>query len=273
MRGRVAVSVLLAAALGCASAAYPDSQAGSAGCLGARLRAPPGDPRAGTACLDAADHQGGTAGAREPHRSDRRDLRHRVRAGRGLAAENPRIDLSDTGLPSEERRTRQAIAATRRDQLLASSGREFDFQLLWTQNEVLTYAAHLADTLARSESDPARLAFVRALWEGPDAARGGRAGSAAPPRRIGPGLAAGTRKHLDAAASRSHRGVRRRRHTGAETRAAERAANCGESHQDRVIPESRYSAHEERGFRSNTRNGMIFEASLGDPSRNLRRHL
>ena len=82
-----------------------------------------------------------------------------------LAKESPRLDLADTGLPVEEVRTRQAIAATRRDQLLAASGREFELQLLWTQNEALTYAAHLADTLARSESDTARLAFVQALWK------------------------------------------------------------------------------------------------------------
>jgi len=82
-----------------------------------------------------------------------------------LAEESPRLELSDTGLPLEEVRTRQAIAATRRDQLLASSGREFELQLLWSQNEALTYAAHLADTLARREADPARLAFVRALWK------------------------------------------------------------------------------------------------------------
>jgi len=82
-----------------------------------------------------------------------------------LAEASPRLDLSDDGLPVEEVRTRQAIAATRRDQLLAASGREFERQLLWAQNEALTYASHLADTLARSEPDPARLAFVRALWK------------------------------------------------------------------------------------------------------------
>jgi len=82
-----------------------------------------------------------------------------------LAKESPRLDLSDTGLPVEEVRTREAIAATKRDQLLAASGREFELQLLWSQNEALTYARHLADTLARSEPDAARLAFVRALWK------------------------------------------------------------------------------------------------------------
>ncbi len=82
-----------------------------------------------------------------------------------LAAEKPRLDLSDTGLPADEVLTRRAIAGTRRDQLLAASGREFELQLLWSQNEALTYASHLADTLARSETEPARLAFVRALWK------------------------------------------------------------------------------------------------------------
>ncbi len=82
-----------------------------------------------------------------------------------LAEQNPRLDLTDTGLPADEVRTRLAIAATRREQLLAASGREFELQFLWIQNEALTYASHLADTLARSETDPERLAFVRALWK------------------------------------------------------------------------------------------------------------
>jgi hypothetical protein len=82
-----------------------------------------------------------------------------------LAEQEPKLDLSDTGLPAEEVRTREAIAATRRDLLLAASGRELELQLLLAQNEALTYAAHLADTVARSESHPERLAFARALWK------------------------------------------------------------------------------------------------------------
>ena len=82
-----------------------------------------------------------------------------------LAKADPGLDLVDTGLPIEEVQTRQAIAATRRDQLLAASGRELELQLLLSQNEALTYMAHLADTLSRSEADPARLAFVRELWK------------------------------------------------------------------------------------------------------------
>lgn len=82
-----------------------------------------------------------------------------------LAEADPRLDLADTGLPAEERKTREAIAATRRDQLLAASGSELELQLLLAQNEALVYLTHLVDTLSRSEPDPARLAFVRALWK------------------------------------------------------------------------------------------------------------
>jgi hypothetical protein len=81
-----------------------------------------------------------------------------------LAKADPGLNLTDTGLPIEEMRTRLAIAATRKDQLLAASGRELELQLLLTQNEALTYMAHLADTLSRNESDPARLAFVVKFW-------------------------------------------------------------------------------------------------------------
>jgi hypothetical protein len=81
-----------------------------------------------------------------------------------FAKADPRLDLADTGLPIEELRTRESIAATRSEQLLAASGSELELQLLLNQNEALTYMAHLADTLSRRESDPARLAFVRELW-------------------------------------------------------------------------------------------------------------
>jgi hypothetical protein len=82
-----------------------------------------------------------------------------------LAEADPRLELADTGLPAEERRARELVAATRRDQLLAARGRELELQLLLAQNEALTYAAHLADAIARAEPDPVRLEFVRALWK------------------------------------------------------------------------------------------------------------
>ena len=82
-----------------------------------------------------------------------------------LAERSPRLDLVDTGLPKDELRTRELIGDLRRDLLLAAKGPELELQLLLIQNEALTYAATLADTLSRSESDPERLAFVRALWK------------------------------------------------------------------------------------------------------------
>jgi hypothetical protein len=82
-----------------------------------------------------------------------------------LAEADPGLNLTDTGLPQEERRTRELIAATRQEQLLEASGRELELQLLLAQNEALVYASHLADALSRSEPDPERLAFVRALWK------------------------------------------------------------------------------------------------------------
>lgn len=82
-----------------------------------------------------------------------------------LGEADPRLELRDTGLPAEERRARELVAATRRDALLAASGRELELQLLLAQNEALSYAAHLADAISRSEPDPARLEFVRALWK------------------------------------------------------------------------------------------------------------
>ena len=82
-----------------------------------------------------------------------------------LAERPPQLELVDTGLPKEELRTRELIGSQRKDLLLGSSGAELEFQLLLIQNEALTYMANLADTLSRSESDPERLAFVRALWK------------------------------------------------------------------------------------------------------------
>ncbi len=82
-----------------------------------------------------------------------------------VAELSPRLNLADTGLPADEVHTRESIGAMRRDLLLASSGSELELQLLLTQNEALTYALHLADTLARSESNPERLEFVRTLWK------------------------------------------------------------------------------------------------------------
>jgi len=165
MRRKILAAVLLAASLGCAGTGAPSRPREAPAASGhgyallyeilgqerqvSRLLIIKQERQALETVIDAIDETCGAAYERLEE----------------LANENPRLDLADTGLPVEEVRTRLAIAATRRDQLLAASGREFELEFLWTQNEALTYAAHLADTLSRSESDPARLAFVRALWK------------------------------------------------------------------------------------------------------------
>ena len=98
-----------------------------------------------------------------------------------LGKADPGLDLVDTGLPIEEVRTRQAIAATRRDQLLAASGRELELQLLLTpERSADLHGASGGYALPeRVGPDPTRVR-ARAL-EGSDAAPGERAGSVAPP--------------------------------------------------------------------------------------------
>jgi hypothetical protein len=81
-----------------------------------------------------------------------------------LAEADPSLDLEDPGLPTAEVETRESIKKARIKVLLSESGEEFELQLLLAQNEALTYALHLTEVLARAEPDPARLAFVRALW-------------------------------------------------------------------------------------------------------------
>ena len=162
---RVLASVLLLASLGCASSGGPS-----------RTQQPPASSGHGYALLYEVLGQERQVAKLLLIKKERKALESVIEAiaetcGKAyerldaLAKADPSLDLADTGLPIEEVRTRQAIAATRRDQLLAASGGELELQLLLSQNEALTYMAHLADTLSRSEPDPARLAFVRDLWK------------------------------------------------------------------------------------------------------------
>lgn len=80
-----------------------------------------------------------------------------------FARSEPRLDLKGTGLPAAEVAAREAIARGRARELLTEGGKEFELQLLLSQNEALTYAAHLAETLAKTEKDPARSQYLRRL--------------------------------------------------------------------------------------------------------------
>jgi len=74
----------------------------------------------------------------------------------------PAINLNDISLPPGEVATRNAIAATKKKQLLGQSGDRFELTLLLTQAEALGYASHLAKVAAETDSRPDR---VRALGE------------------------------------------------------------------------------------------------------------
>ena len=73
-----------------------------------------------------------------------------------FARHDPSINLNDIGLPPGEAATREAIAATRKKELLSQSGNEFELTLLLTQTEALSYACHLAKVAGENELQPER---------------------------------------------------------------------------------------------------------------------
>jgi hypothetical protein len=73
------------------------------------------------------------------------------------------LDLKDRGLPAAEVETRSAIAKTKAKELITEGGKEFELRMLLSQNEALTYAAHLAETVAKSEVNPTRAGYLRQL--------------------------------------------------------------------------------------------------------------
>ncbi len=72
------------------------------------------------------------------------------------ARRDPSLHLDDLQLPSGELATREAIAATKKKELLGQTGDEFELSLLLTQTEALSYAWHLAKVAGENESRPDR---------------------------------------------------------------------------------------------------------------------
>lgn len=66
------------------------------------------------------------------------------------------INLHKQGLPPAESAARASIARAKTKELLTDGGKEFEVQLLLSQSEALTYGAHLAEAIAKAESNPAR---------------------------------------------------------------------------------------------------------------------
>jgi len=73
-----------------------------------------------------------------------------------LARHDPSIKLDDIRLPPGEAATREAIASTKKKELLGQSGDEFELSLLLTQLQALSYAWHLAKVADENESQPDR---------------------------------------------------------------------------------------------------------------------
>ena len=73
-----------------------------------------------------------------------------------LARQDPSICLDDFRLPPGEMGTRDAIAATKKKELLSQTGDEFELTLLLTQTEALSYGWHLAKVAGENETQPDR---------------------------------------------------------------------------------------------------------------------
>ena len=80
-----------------------------------------------------------------------------------FAKADPSLDLKSQGLPAAEVETRASIATQKGKELLVEGGKEFELNLLLSQSQALTYAAHLAETMAKSEANQTRAAYLRQL--------------------------------------------------------------------------------------------------------------
>jgi hypothetical protein len=69
---------------------------------------------------------------------------------------DPSLAKTNLDLPPGEKATRDAIAQTKKEQLLHTKGKEFEFELLLTQVQALSYGAHLASVIAANEPLPDR---------------------------------------------------------------------------------------------------------------------
>jgi len=96
--------------------------------------------------------------------SDVKDLVKKIASTSGAGAKlleefaknDPMVNLDATLLPPGETATRDAIASTKKDELLTQSGDKFELTLLLTQTEALSYAWHLAKVASENDSQPDR---------------------------------------------------------------------------------------------------------------------
>jgi hypothetical protein len=84
---------------------------------------------------------------------------------RQLAQSTPGMDLKALGLPPGEVAARQAIGKTKERDLLFSTGTTFEFNLLLTQTQALSYGAHLAEVVAAQAPTPEAAQAFKSLAE------------------------------------------------------------------------------------------------------------
>lgn len=75
---------------------------------------------------------------------------------KSFSKNDPALMQTKLDLPPGEAATRDAIAKTKRQQLLHTKGKEFEFELLLTQVQALNYGAQLAAVIAAHEPQPER---------------------------------------------------------------------------------------------------------------------
>jgi hypothetical protein len=73
---------------------------------------------------------------------------------KGLAQDDPTLDLRRLELPAGEKASRDALGKTAEHDLLLSSGADFEFTLLLTQAQALNYGSRLAKVAADNSADP-----------------------------------------------------------------------------------------------------------------------
>jgi hypothetical protein len=82
-----------------------------------------------------------------------------------FARHDPSINLDAIRLPPGEAATREAIASTKRKELLSQTGGKFELSLLLTQAQALSYALHLAKVAGENESQPDRARALAGISE------------------------------------------------------------------------------------------------------------
>jgi hypothetical protein len=77
-----------------------------------------------------------------------------------FAKQDARLRFGTTRLPTLEKKTRDSIESQTTKELLLSSGRDFDLQLLLTQAQALQYASHLTKALDGQDGNTHRKSFL-----------------------------------------------------------------------------------------------------------------